>query len=271
MHGAGAVTPMGDREQRSETIPPGPTRADDGPPRQRRRPGLRRCAHRPFSQVTGERMAHNRIRRAAGRGPVTLRNDAGSRACRARSASGASPRVGARTCLASRGASPFAVRQPRPPPHREEAGAQRRGREGPRRRGPELRLRRRRRPVREGRRPPRGPLRQGARLSARPRLLGGRPARRPRAAEAGRRRPDRCAARRARPTSSARTPASPAPGGSTSRASTTPSSWRRSGATTCGSRASSSSRCTASTTCPRSSRSSAPPRDGASACWSTTW
>src|SRR3954469_19864115 len=51
----------------------------------------------------------------------------------------------------------------------------------------------------------------------------------------------------------------------------TPSCRRRSGATTCASRASSSSRCMASTTCRRSSASSAPARDGASACWSTTW
>ena len=163
---------------------------------------------------------------------VTLRDDRPGRVA-ARRPGASSPDRRRMPCLASTGASPFAVRQPRPPAHREEAGAADRGREGPRRRGPELRVRRRGGPVREGRRPPRGPLRQGPRLPAGPRLLGRRPTGRAGAARSRRRRPARCAARPARPTWPAPGPGSPARDASTSRASTTPSWSRRSGATTC--------------------------------------
>ena len=160
-------------------------------------------------------MAHNRVGdrpRTARVLAVTLRSLARLRACRVgrarRVLRGSGGRAAQHGGVPPRSpydnlVHPRTVKKPVP------AG---RGRERPRRRGPELRLRRRRGPLREGRRPPRGPLRQGARLPARPRLLGRRPPRRPGAAEAERPRPVRCAAPPARPTWPAPGRGSPAQG-----------------------------------------------------------
>ena len=250
---------MGDREPRARNGPAVPAppdahtsgggRAVRGRARRRRRP--RRSRASVIARTTDRLRAAYR--------PITLRRlRRVARACRRRACPARRPRAGARLCLASTGASPFAVRQPRPPAHAEEAGARRRGREATsssrtRARASSARssaARRTSSTSRTGFGRVRGyPLGPG--------LLGRRAARRPRAAEAGGARRPRCAARRARPTSPARGRGWPARAASTSRASTTPSWSRRSGATTCASRASSSSRCTAWTTCRASCASSA--------------